>query len=166
MRLIAFVATATCLLAVTAPAAEPSLPATVAKDLKAVADVCTEAGGKAKTADAVKRVDLNGDGKDDFVIDVGSINCDGAASVYGDREKGVLVYVGDGAGGATQAFNDSTYGAKIEGGKLWLSVSGQQCGKKPAKTFAEESFCERPIAWNAKAKKFQYAPVSTVKMVQ
>jgi hypothetical protein len=166
MRVFALVVAATCLLTVTAPAAEPSLPAAVAKDLKSVADVCTEAGGKAKTADAVKRVDLNGDGKEDFVIDVGSVNCDGAASIYGDREKGVLVYVGDGAGGATQAFNDSAYGTKIEGGKLWLSVAGQQCGKKPAKTFAEENFCERPIAWNAKAKKFDYAPVSTVKMIQ
>lgn len=147
-------------------ASAADLPATVAKDLKAIADVCTEAGGKPLTNDAVKRVDLNGDGKEDFVLDVGSVNCDGAASIYGDREKGVTVYAGDGAGGAATAFNGSVYGSKLDGTKLWLTVSGQECGKKPAKTFGEESFCERPIVWNDKTKKFDWAPVSTVKMVQ
>ena len=67
------------------------------------------------------------------MLDVGSVNCDGAASVYGDREKGVLVYVGDGKGGATEAFNDMSYGVTLEGtgpaAKLWLTVSGQSCGK-------------------------------------
>jgi len=45
-------------------------------------------------------------------------------------------------------------------------VSGQQCGKKPAKDFASENFCDRSLVWNAKTRKFDYAPVSTVKMVQ
>lgn len=152
------------------PAAQAALPATVAADLKSVADVCSEVGGKPMTADAVRRVDLNGDGKEDFVLDVASINCDGAASIYGDREKGVTVYVGDGAGGAVVAFTDSVFGTKIEGtgpaAKVWLTVSGTQCGKKPARDFASESFCERPLAWNATTGKFDYAPVSTVKMIQ
>lgn len=56
----------------------------------------------------MKRVDLNGDGQDDFVLDVGSVNCDGAASVYGDRA----------------------------------------------------------IAWNARTRKFDYAPVATVRMIE
>ena len=154
------------LAAVAARASQPSLPAAVAKELKGIADVCSEAGGKPMTADAVKRADLNGDGKEDFVVDVGSVNCDGAASIYGDRAKGVSVYVGDGAGGAAPAFSDTVFGAKIEGAKLWLTVSGQQCGKKPARDFASENFCERPLTWNAKTGKFEYAPVSTVKMVQ
>lgn len=155
---------------VAAHAGEPKLPAVVATDLKSVAAECTGVGGKALIADAVKRADLTGDGKDDFVLDVGSINCDGAASIYGDREKGVTVYVGDGAGGAKNAFSDSVYGMKIEGtgpaAKLWLTVSGQQCGKKPAADFASENFCDRALVWNAKAQKFEYAPVSTVRMIQ
>ena len=40
------------------------------------------------------------------------------------------------------------------------------CGKQPAATFAGEAFCERPVAWNAKARKFEFAPVSTVRMIQ
>lgn len=159
------------LAAFAAHAAGPdALPATVAAALKSVADVCTEVGGKPSTADAVKRADLNGDGKEDYVLDVGSVNCEGAASVYGDREKGALVYVGDGLGGAKEAFNGSVYGARIEGAgsaaKLWLTVSGAECGKKPAADFASESFCERPLAWNAGKQGFEYAPVSTVRRVE
>lgn len=159
------------LAAVVAHAADTgALPATVAAAVKSVADVCTEFGGKPLTADAVERADLNGDGKEDFVLDVGSVHCEGAASIYGDREKGVLVYVGDGAGGAKEAFNGSTYGVRIEGAgpaaKLWLTVSGEQCGKKRAADFASESFCDRPLAWNAGKQSFDYAPVSTVRMIE
>ncbi len=151
-------------------AAPGPLPRTVKDAVDAVAAVCTESGGKALTADAVKRADLNADGHEDYVLDVGSVNCDGAASIYGDREKGVLVYVGDGKGGAVEAFNGSSFGITLEGtgsaAKLWLSVMGHDCGKKPAASFAEESFCERPLQWNAKTRKFDFAPVSTVKMIQ
>jgi len=146
------------------------LPAAVAADLKTVADQCREVGGKPLTNDAVKRVDLNGDGNDDFVLDVGSVNCDGAASVYGDREKSVTVYAGDGKNGAAAAFNDWVFGAKIEGtgpaATLWLGVSGERCGRKPARDFASEDFCDRALAWNAETKKFEFAPVATVRMIQ
>jgi hypothetical protein len=155
---------------VAAQAAAPPLPAVVAKAVKDTAAICTEVGGKPDTSNAVKRADLNGDGIEDYVLDGGSVNCDGAASIYGDREKGVLVYVGDGKGGATEAFNDMSYGMTLEGAgptaKLWLTVSGLSCGKPPAKDFASENFCDRAIVWNAKTRKFDFAPVSTVKMVQ
>ena len=109
-------------------AAEPTLPAVVAADLKAVAAECVELGGKALTGEAIKRADLNGDGKEDYVFDVGSMQCDGAASIYGDRSKKVTVYVGDGAGGAAAAFSDMSYGIRLEGTgartKLWLTVMG------------------------------------------
>lgn len=153
-----------------AQATPPKLPATVAADLKAVAAVCNEVGGKALTDDAVKRADLNGDGRDDFVLFIGWVNCDGAASIYGDREKGVTVYVGDASGGARNVFSDSAYHATLEGAgpsaKLWLGVSGQQCGKKPAADFASENFCDRPLAWNGKTGKFDWAPASSVRMIQ
>jgi hypothetical protein len=145
-------------------------PAVVAAALKDLTNMCTEAGGKPLAADAVKRADLNADGKEDYVLDGGSVGCDGFASLYGDREKGVTVYVGDGKGGAKQAFSDMTFGMKIEGtgpaAKLWLTVSGAGCGKEPAADFASESFCDRPLAWNAKKQEFDYAPVSTVKMIE
>ncbi|MEQ1802251.1 MAG: hypothetical protein ABL989_10040 [Gammaproteobacteria bacterium] len=157
-------------LACAADAPAPGLPATIAADLKSIADQCTEVGGKPRTGDAVKRADLNGDGKEDFVIDTGSVNCDGAASIYGDREKWVGVYAGDGKGGATSAFTDSVYGVAIDGtgatAKLWLTVSAGMCGKKPAKDFATENFCDRAVVWNPATKKFDYAPVGTVRMIE
>lgn len=146
------------------------LPTVVAASLKSLDDTCREVGGKPLNSDVVKRVDLNADGKGDFVVDVGSAKCDGAASIYGDREKGVAVYVGDGMGGATETFSDSVYGVTIEGdglaAKLWATVSAQRCGKEPAADFATENFCYRALVWNAQTKQFQYAPVSTVRMLQ
>jgi hypothetical protein len=151
-------------------AAPPRLPGTVLQDLKATAAECTDAGGVAQTANAVKRADLNADGKEDYILDVGSIQCDGAASIYGDRDKSITVYVGDGAGGARSAFKEWAYEAKLEGTgaatKLWLTVMGTNCGKKPAKDFASETFCDRPVVWNAKAQNFEFAPVSTVRLIQ
>ena len=153
-----------------ATASSTQAPAAVATALKELTDMCTEVGGKPLATDAVKRVDLNADGKEDYVLDVGSVGCEGAASLYGDREKGVTVYVGDGKDGAKQAFSDMVYGARIEGtgpaAKLWLTVSGAGCGKGQAADFASESFCDRPLAWNATKQAFEYAPVSTVKMIE
>jgi hypothetical protein len=154
----------------TKPGQAAPLPAVVAADLESIAALCREVGGTPLTKDAVTRADLNGDGNEDFVLYVGSVNCDGAAGIYGDREKGVTVYAGDGKGGAVAAFTEPVYGAKIEdsGGaaKLWLGVSGARCGKPPAKDFASEAFCDRPLVWDAKTKKFEYAPVSAVRMIQ
>jgi hypothetical protein len=47
-----------------------------------------------------------------------------------------------------------------------VGVSGAQCGKPPAPDFARENFCDRALVWNAATKKFDYAPVSTVRMIQ
>jgi hypothetical protein len=132
--------------------------------------MCEEVGGKANAADAIKRADLNGDGKDDYVLDVGAIQCEGAASIYGDRDKQVNVYAWDGAGGAVEAFSDMSYGIQLQGTgvatKIWLTVMGERCGKKPALDFASEHFCDRALAWNPATKKFDYAPVSTIKMIE
>jgi hypothetical protein len=161
---------AAALCAGTAAASPPQTPTAVAAALKDVASLCTEVGGKAVIDHAVKRADLNSDGNEDYVLDFGSVICDGAAGVYGDREKGVTVYVGDGKGAAKQAFSDMVYGMNIEGtgpaAKLWLTVSAEACGKKAAANFASETFCDRAVVWNSKTQAFDYAPVSTVRMIQ
>lgn len=151
-------------------AAPASLPASVATELKSFTDLCREAGGTPVADDSVKTADLNGDGHADFVLFAGNVRCDGAASLYGDREKAITVYAGDGKGGAVPAFQGAVFGAQLEGSgaatKLWLTVSGGTCGKPPAPDFASENFCDRAIQWNAKTRKFDYAPVSTVRMIQ
>jgi|GEM_PF-4659859 hypothetical protein len=49
---------------------------------------------------------------------------------------------------------------------VFVFASAQAAAPKLPATFAEEAFCERPIAWNAKTGKFDFAPVSAIKMVQ
>ena len=154
------------LVAVAASVRAAALPPAVAAELRALTDQCRDVGGTPHADKAVTQVDLTGDGKGDYVLDVAAIDCEGAAAVYGDREKGVTVYVGDGSGGATKAFGDAVYGVKIEGGKVWLTVSGAQCGKPPAPDFAHESFCDRALVWNGTTRKLGYAPVSSVRMIQ
>lgn len=147
---------------------EAALPAAVATALEAWADECAGVDGKPETANAVKRIDLNGDGREDFVLFTGWIHCVGAASIYGDREKSLTVFVEDDQGGVQPAFSDWVYDVTIEGTgtdrKLWLSTIAERCGKPPAKDFASENFCDRAIIWRAEKKAFEYAPVSTVRM--
>jgi hypothetical protein len=47
-----------------------------------------------------------------------------------------------------------------------MTVSGEQCGKPPAKDFASENFCDRAVVWNAATKKFDFGPVSSVRMIE
>jgi len=142
------------------------VPDLVQLDLESVSAECAAADGIPRTADAVKRIDLNGDGREDYVLDVGTIVCVGAASVYGDRAKAVRVYASAEGQSVRQVFEDWVFGAALRDGALWLTVSGAQCGKPPAPDFASESFCERPLVWNAKRDKMEYAPLSTVRMVE
>jgi hypothetical protein len=150
------------------PAAK--LPAPVAASLESIAGMCREVQGTPRVDQAVKRADLNGDGHQDFVLFTGWVHCEGAASLYGDREKAVTVWAADAAGGATEAFSGMVFGVQLEAGasapELWLTTSGQGCGKPPAPDFAHENFCDRKIAWNAGAKRFEFAPVSTLRMIE
>jgi hypothetical protein len=152
--------------------AEPAekLPAPVAANLDANAGLCRDAGGNPIVTDAVRRADLDADGHDDFVLYTGWIQCENAWSIFGDREKAIAVYAGDGAGGAAEAFSDMVFDAKLEGPtsapELWLTISGQGCGKPPAPDFAHENFCDRKVVWSAGSKRFDYAPVSTVRMIE
>jgi hypothetical protein len=161
------------LLAACSPAGRPpaaDLPAVVSADLDGAAAACTAASGKPLMTQATLRADLNADGREDYVVNVGGINCEGAPSVYGDREKEVSVFIGDGRGGATRVFADSTFGVTIEGtttaAKLWLTFSGSNCGKPPASDFASETFCDRALDFPADAREPVLAPLETVRILR
>jgi len=165
--LIAMAAQASCTR--DAPPADAQLPAAVQAAVDSVSSVCTAAGGKPLTTQAILRGDINADGLQDHVLDAGAINCEGAAGVYGDREKEVSVFI-TADRSASLAFSDSTYGARIEGTgaatKLWLTLAGASCGKPPAQDFASETFCERALTWNAAAKTLAYAPLETIRPIK
>ena len=147
--------------------AHAALPTAVNAELRAIANLCREVGGKPDVAAALLRADLNGDGRKDYVVDVGGARCDGAAGIYGDREKGVSIFVTDAKGNAVKAFSDSSFAVRLEGGSnpstIWLTVMGRGCGKAPARDFANEHFCERALRWNPKTRSFDYAAISTVR---
>ena len=146
------------------------LPPAVNSALAELLEMCTEAEGTPRAENAVQRADLNADGAADFVLYAGWIVCENNWSLYGDREKSLRVFVDDGHGDATDAFSDMVFDASIEtadgGPRLWLTVSGATCGKPPAPTFAEESFCDRALTWNASTARFDYAPVETARQIE
>jgi len=146
------------------------LPPTVAAAVASLAEVCTAAEGKPLTDDAVRVADLNGDAVDDFVVYAGWMVCENAWSVFGDREKILMVYAGDGRGGAPEAYVDSVFDAAIEttpeGSALWLGVMAEACGRPSAETFAEETFCNRAVVWNATTRKLEYAPLGTIRLIE
>lgn len=152
--------------AASSPASE--LPAVVAAAVAEIAAECSDVGGTPHTQDAVRRVDLNADSREDYVLYTGWVMCENAVSVYGDRAKRVAVFTGDGQGGAAESFADWTYDAQIEADPttLWLVVAGQNCGRPPAPDFASEAFCQRAVAWNSAAGGFEFAAVDTVRMIE
>ena len=159
-------------LAATASGQTPTatLPPSVAAALAELTAMCSDAGGAPRVEKAVQRADLNADGAEDFVLYAGWLDCENAWSIYGDREKALTVFAGDGHGGAAQAFSDMVFDAKIEkegkDAQLWLGTSAEGCGRPRAATFAEETFCDRPIAWQAGAARFEYAPLDTLRLIE
>lgn len=158
-------------LVLTACSRPPSsgLPAAVAVALEGLAEECRAAQGTPRVDDAVKHADLNGDAREDYVLFAGWLACDGAPGVFGDREKPLQVFVGEGSRAARFAFGQQAYDARLEyhGGKavLWVTTVAGNCGRPPAASFAEEVFCDRAIAWTAPGQ-FEFAPVDTVRIVQ
>jgi hypothetical protein len=146
------------------------LPAAVNAELNGYMQICRDAGGRPDVARAVTTVDFTGDGIVDFLLDVGSFDCQDAWSVFGDRQKPMSVFVGDGRDGAKQAFADTAYGVRIErqgaATRLWITVAGQDCGKPPARDFASETFCERSLVWKTALQRFELAPVVTARMIE
>jgi hypothetical protein len=142
------------------------LPMAVQKALADYLAICTEVGGQPDAAAGVWRRDLNGDGITDYVIDGHAITCKGAYTAWGDRAKQVSVFTGDSAGEGALAFDGLTWGVSLEGdpdATLWLGVSSEACGKPAAADFASESFCERPLQWNSATRRFDYAPLATIR---
>ena len=155
----------------TACAKPPSteLPAPVATTLAGWADECRAANGTPRIDDAVKRSDLNGDSREDYVVFMGWLACDNAPSVFGDREKTLMVFAGDESGGARPAFDEQAYDARIEergtASVLWLTSSAAECGRAPAPSFAEETFCDRTVVWTPSGR-FEFSPVETARLIE
>lgn len=147
-----------------------ALPSPVSAAVAALAARCSAVDGKPQVNAAVQHGDFNADGYDDFVLFSGWIACENAASIFGDREKDITVFIGNDAGGASTAFTGSVYDVTLEGeaktSHVWVTVAGEQCGNPPAPTFFEESFCDRALVWNQATARFDYAPLSEARSLK
>ena len=157
--------------AIPATASAVNVPLAVAAYEKQLADACREAGGTPgkPTAAFIAHGDLNGDGIDDWAVDEGGLNCKGAASIFaGSGGSQVIVFVGLPNGDARKAFQHGAYGMKLEvvgsSQTLWLRVGGPLCGQAGSPTHAEAMDCDRPIAWGKEHQRFDFAPLTSIRI--
>lgn len=148
------------------PATAP-MPAAVRAKIVEMGKICRDVGGRpGKSPDLVKTADLTGDGIADHVLQQGAFNCEGAASAMENGQSGSDVFVfASGPGNmATLAYSASVYSSEIQGqgarARLYLGVSGQLCGQRVAKSFADQDFCLRPLNWVPARRMFVMAPMS------
>lgn len=153
---------------------QKKLPIAVQKDLAEMVKMCKDVGGKPmKSPDLLQIADLTGDGLPDFVVDQGVFNCNGAASLFsGSGGSQMSVYVGTPDGQAFQAFSSGSFGVKVDKtskpAKLQVLVGGAMCGQRITANMSrsDHKSCWRPVIWDTKRKKMDFAPVSHVQFIQ
>jgi hypothetical protein len=179
MRLLLFSTLAVSLFWIAVALADPDLPVTqaqetlpvaVQKEIAEIATMCLDLGGKPmKSPELVLVADLTGDEVPDYVIDQGAFNCEGATSLFsGSGGSQMSAYVGSPGGHAFRAFSSGSFDLKLNSqrrtAKLYLAVAGPMCGQRvtPKISRSEHKSCWRPVNWNAKNRKMEFAPVSQV----
>ncbi len=133
--------------------AQGSVPGIIKERVNALVAQCARAGGSlgAMTGQGqfVIPKDFNGDGKTDFLVSEGNFPCAGRPALFRpDGLAKVQLYVSDGAGGATLAFEDRLLAYRVLDGrpaKLQIARRGPACGA---------SRCGDELQWNASAGRF------------
>lgn len=134
---------------------------------------CLDAGGQPmKSPNLLLRADLTDDGLPDFVINQGAFICDGAASLFsGSGGSSMSVYLGTKNAQAVRAFSSGSFDVAVDRAakpaKLQVAVAGQLCGQRVTSDLPRSEYqsCWRPVAWNDKERKLDFAPVSQVKFI-
>ena len=142
-------------------------PAEITQDILKLGATCRESGGKpGKSPGMLQIADLTGDGLLDYVLDLNTYNCEGAASALGAVRTGatVMIYIGAPGGGARKVFDGAAFGAKVRGAprqRVWLDLQGMDCGQQDAASLsmAAQKACSRPLNWNPARGDFAYAPL-------
>jgi len=144
--------------------AAPPLPAPVRAVIDEMKAECRSSGGKPGASPGLlSQVDLNGDGRADYVIDAAAFECEGAASLFtGSGGSSVQVFAATADGSAAPVFEHGAMGSRVEQGELWLAVGGPLCGQKVTDTtpHSEMQACWRPLRWNAGRRTLDFAPLS------
>ncbi len=151
-------ALALALMAKAAPVLAQEQPAHIAPDVLAyMQKQCASVQGTLQDpASSLTTIDLNADGKPDYVLNMQALDCNQGPGLWGGSGGGeVDVFISSGTH-YTLAWQQMAFGAKVEGtpGALWVGLGGTFCGQKaPAESRALEENCDRQVVWNKKAKK-------------
>ena len=151
------------------PAGRP--PVAITRDILALGVACREAGGRpGRSPGMIQITDLTGDGVPDYVLDMNTYVCDGAASplAAGRSPAAISIYVGSADNTARKVFSGRAYGAKVGGAprqRVWLDLQGVDCGQQEASSLsmASQLACSRPLNWNPGTGAFTYAPVREIR---
>lgn len=150
------------------------LPAIIRHDVKDLNYWCSRFGGIPPSNSAfVRKVDLTGDGRLDYIVDLGRYVCDKRGSFMSSGHNGtpVRIYVGGPENAARLAYDGDSHGVEFTithgRSRIWLRVGALACGqpRNPVTVFAGWWFCLRPLAWNDRRKRFDFAPLAEIRDV-
>lgn len=142
-----------------APAIAGRLPHPVQAHLDDMESMCQQLGGRLKGKDrALLTADFNQDGRSDYAIAQGAVMCTAAASLFaGSGGSNVTVFVSE-PSGYREVWSRGSYGARVEGRKLWLGLAGPACGY-PETARSEARSCERALVWNASRRRMEFSEI-------
>jgi hypothetical protein len=118
------------------PVAAQEFPKGIEQALDRQKKFCLDNGGTAVTfaRNAVRKIDLNGDGRDDYILDMRDTVCEEMRHAYcgtGGCEVEILIAQRDGS--YTSIFSDTIRGYQIKPGRgvrtVRFSLHGGYCGK-------------------------------------
>ncbi|HEU6454560.1 MAG TPA: hypothetical protein VN201_03770, partial [Roseateles sp.] len=117
-------------------AASP-LPAAVREAVKTMNADCRSAGGRPGASPGlVSTVDLNGDGRNDYVIHTTAFDCQGAASLFvgasGDGSVEVFITTADAS--AASAFEHGAQGMRVERASSGWPWAGRFADRRSRRT--------------------------------
>lgn len=141
------------------PAIAGRLPHPAQAHLDVMESMCQQLGGRLKGKDlALLTADFNRDGRSDYAIDQVAVMCIAAASLFsGSGGSTVTVFVSE-PSGYREVWSGGSYGARVEGGRLWLGLAGPACGY--AETARSEArSCERVMVWNASRRRMEFSEI-------
>lgn len=110
--------------------------------------------------DVVKRIDLIGDEKPEYVLEPDSIHCEDSVAMRGNGGREMTIFATLKDGSTKQVFNNAMfdYHLKSSGIKqeLWLDVGGGFCGQDMTQISRSEAIsCQRLVEWDEKAQEFK-----------
>jgi hypothetical protein len=112
--------------------------------------------------DYVTRIELTGDGTDDWLINTAGIACAGLTGGNGGGSL-VEIFIGLPNGHARKAYARYALGVEIRGSTVSLGSSGDQCGGSAAAPSATTKTCQVPLIWNKATQRFDEGPPTNVR---